>query len=191
MSTKNAFVGGPMGAANQGMAEVKAAIDSGDDSRALHLLEQLAADACGPMPDGGSQALEAYDRLLDELLDGITKSGDLACYHRAKGLLAMAREDDRLAAAHLSVSLRFGASEMARATLLEIRERNGSRFDITSYNDAVELLLTERRGIGPVQKVTQALEKELAQARDDSDDETAARAAHELYNLTLDKRYLR
>lgn len=191
MSSKNTSVGGPMEAASRGMADVMTAVRSGDNARALRLLEQLAADACGPMPDGGSQALDAYDRLLDEMLDSITHSGDLACYHRAKGLLALAREDDRLAAAHLSVSLRFGASDMARATLLEIRERNGSRFDIGSYNDAVELLLTARRSIGPVQRVIQVLEDELAQARDEYDDETAARAAHELYNLTLDKRYLR
>ncbi|MBP3893139.1 MAG: hypothetical protein J6D34_03775 [Atopobiaceae bacterium] len=181
---------GPMEAASQSMASIRAAIGNGDDALALRLLERSAADACGPSPDGGSQALDAYDHLLDELLDGITRPEDLACYHRAKGLLALAQGDDRLAAAHLSVSLRFGASDAARSTLLQIRERNGSRFDIGSYNEALELLLASHRSIGPVQGITQLLEKQLDQECAAGNDAAATWTAQELYNLTLDKRYL-
>lgn len=167
-----------------------ACIEDGDVSGALEQLERLARDANDSSLGVTALVATSCNRLLDALVDSIDTAENLASYHRAKGMLELVQGEDVLAAAHLSVSLRFAASDYARDTLGQIRERNGKRFEILSYNDALGRLLAARQPIGPTQRVVDKLQHQLDKAKAAGDDATARQVAKQLYGLTLNGRYL-
>lgn len=181
-STKDAL--GPLSQAGNALADARAAAARGDIAAALEQLEQLALDAPSPM------VCEACERELAALLDGVTTPEQLASYHRAQGYLALAQDEAELAAAHLSFSLRFDASEQALQTLNRIRERKGRNFPITTYDDAMRLLVSTHVKLGPVERIVSRLKEQLAQARQQDDAAQAQRVSNKLYDLTLDSSYL-
>ena len=179
-----------MNAGERVLSCAAACIEDGNVSGALEQLERLARDANDSSMGVTALVATSCNRLLDALVDSIDTAENLASYHRAKGMLALAQGEDVLAAAHLSVSLRFAANDYARNTLAQIRKRNGKRFEVLSYNDAIGCLLAARQAIGPTQKVVDQLQHQLDKEKSAGNDLTARQVAKQLYGLTLNGRYL-
>lgn len=184
MSHNETQSGGPIESTRSALAAARAMREQGNISRALDILEEIALD------EPTLSIEEACQQDLDAMLDGITSPQDLATYHRAKGYLALGSGEDELAAAHLSISLRFAPSAQALDTLERIRQYNGRDFPITTYDDAVRLMVTSRIDMGPTERIVELLRKELDEARERDDAYAAQQAAKKLYDLTLDRSYL-
>ena len=184
MSHSQTGTNGPIESTRNALAEARAAEERSDTTRALEIYEGIA------LGEPSLSIEEACQRDLDALLGSITSPQDLATYHRAKGYLALGGGEDELSAAHLAISLRFAPNTEAIATLERIRQRNGRKFPITTYDDAVRLMVTSRIDMGPTERIVENLQKKLDEARKRDDTDAARQVAKKLYDLTLDRSYL-
>ena len=128
--------------------------------------------------------MDAYERVLNDAYPYIASAADMARYHRSKGFLLVERENYRLAAAHLTYSLRYDESEFALNEITYIKERCGE--DYSNMTPAFAGVILQQAGdpYGADEDTLGALSQLIRIAMENSDMDTAIRAAIDLYQLT-------